>query len=54
MVGAHFPPDVAWQFREMAVQRRTTVQDLLAEALNDIFAKYGRPEIAPRTQDGRN
>jgi hypothetical protein len=29
------------------VARRTTVQRLLAEALNDLFQKYDRPEIAP-------
>ena len=34
--------------RELAVTRRTTVQSLLAEALNDLFAKHGKPEITPR------
>lgn len=46
-VAAHFPEDVAWQLRALAVDRKTTVQNLMAEALNDLFAKYGRPEIAP-------
>jgi hypothetical protein len=46
-VAAHFPEDVAWQLRALAVDRKTTVQNLLAEALNDLFAKYGRPELAP-------
>jgi hypothetical protein len=46
-VAGHFPAEVAWQLRELAVARRTTVQCLLAEALNDLFAKHGRPEIAP-------
>jgi len=31
----------------LAADRDTTIQDLLAEALNDLFAKYGKPEIAP-------
>ena len=46
-VAAHFPAEVAWQLRALAVERRTTVQDLLAEALNDLFAKHGKPELAP-------
>lgn len=43
----HFPEDVAWQLRGLPVDRKTTVQNLLAEALNDLFAKYGKPEIVP-------
>jgi hypothetical protein len=46
-VAGHFPAEVAWQLRELSVARRTTVQRLLAEALNDLFQKYDRPEIAP-------
>ena len=46
-VAAHFPEDVAWQLRALAVDRKTTVQNLMAEALNDLFAKYGKPELAP-------
>ena len=47
-IAAHFPAEVAWQLRELAVERRTTVQALLGEALNDLFQKYGKPEIAPQ------
>ena len=47
-VAGHFPAEVAWQLRELAVTERTTVQDLLGEALNDLFQKYGRPELLPR------
>jgi hypothetical protein len=32
--------------------QRVTIQDLLAEALNDLFAKYGKPEIAPVSKKG--
>ena len=46
-VAGHFPAEVAWQLRELAVAQRTTVQHLLGEALNDLFQKYGRPEIVP-------
>ena len=31
----------------LAAERETTIQALLAEALNDPFAKYDKPEIAP-------
>jgi hypothetical protein len=31
----------------LAAECETTIQALLAEALNDLFAKYGKPEIAP-------
>ena len=47
-IAAHFPEEVAWQLRALAVQRKTTVQNLMAEALNDLFAKHGKPELAPR------
>ena len=35
------------QLRILAAERSTTIQELLAEALNDLFAKHGKPEIAP-------
>ena len=46
MIAGHFSAEVSWQLRALAVERRTTVQDLLAEALNGLFAAYGKPEIA--------
>jgi septal ring factor EnvC (AmiA/AmiB activator) len=46
-VTAHFPPDVRKQLKMLAVERDDTVQNLLAEAINDLFAKYGKAEIAP-------
>jgi hypothetical protein len=49
-IAAHFPEEVAWQLRELAVERRRTVQALMGEALNDLFQKYGKPEIAPVEQ----
>ena len=49
-VAAHFPEDVAWQLRALAVERKTTLQNLMAEALNDLFAKHGKPEVAPMDQ----
>jgi hypothetical protein len=49
-IAGHFPEAVAWQLRELAVERRSTVQALMAEALNDLFQKHGKPEIAPTGQ----
>jgi hypothetical protein len=51
-IAAHFPEEVAWQLRELAVERRATVQALMGEALNDLFRKYGKTELAP-TEQGR-
>jgi hypothetical protein len=47
-VTGYFPPAVKKQLRRISVEEDTTIQELLAEALNDIFAKRGMPEIAPR------
>jgi len=44
-IAGHFPAEVSWQLRELALERRTTVQALLGEALNDLFQKHGKPEI---------
>ena len=46
-VTGYFPPEVKKQLRILAAERETTIQALLAEAMNDIFAKYGKLEIAP-------
>ena len=34
--------------RLVQARRGGTLQDILAEALNDLFVKYGVPETAPR------
>lgn len=47
-IAGHFPAEVSWQLRELAAERRTTVQALLGEALNDLFQKHGKPEIVPQ------
>ncbi|MGA8232045.1 MAG: ribbon-helix-helix domain-containing protein [Candidatus Acidiferrales bacterium] len=44
-VTGYFHPAV--KLRILAADRDTTIQDLLSEALNDLFAKHGKPEIAP-------
>jgi len=32
----------------LAIEQNKTLQDLIAESFNDLFAKYGKPEIAPK------
>ena len=46
-VAAYFPAPVQKQLKFLAVENDTTVQNLLAEALNDLFAKHGKPELVP-------
>jgi len=51
-VTGYFPPEVKKQLRLLAAESETTIQNLLAEALNDLFAKNGKPEIAPLEYKG--
>ena len=39
--------EVKKQIRLLTAERDTSIQNLLTEALNDQFAKNGKPEIAP-------
>ncbi len=45
-IAAHIPPEAAKQFKLLAVQQDKTTQDMLIEAINDVFAKYGLSRIA--------
>ena len=46
LVGGHFAPEVQTALKIMAAQERTTIQMLLAEAINGLFAKRHMPQIA--------
>jgi hypothetical protein len=46
LIGGHFAPEVSVMLKVIAAEERTTIQALLADALNTIFAKHGKPEIA--------
>jgi hypothetical protein len=46
-ITVHFPQQVRDQIKILAAERHTTMQNVIAEAYNDLFAKYGKPEIAP-------
>jgi hypothetical protein len=46
VVAGHFDPAVTKQLKQIALDSDSTVQSLLAEALNDLFEKYGKERIA--------
>lgn len=46
LVGGFFSPEVQTALKVLAAEERTTLQALLTEAINTVFAKRGRPEIA--------
>jgi len=46
LIGGHFDKAVGRQLRELAAREDATVQALLAEAINMLFAARGLPQIA--------
>jgi hypothetical protein len=46
IVSGYFDPAVSRQLKQLALDRDTTVQALMAEALNGLFEKYGGSPIA--------
>lgn len=46
LIGGHFDPAVSRQLKQLALDENNTVQGLLAEALSDLFTKYGKKPIA--------
>lgn len=49
-ITAFFPEEVRVQLKMMAAEQRRSMENMIAEALNDLFAKYGKPEIATADQ----
>lgn len=49
LIGGHFAPEVQTALKIIAAEERTTIQALLAEAINTVFAKRQKPEIAEFT-----
>jgi hypothetical protein len=49
-ITVHFPQPVRDQLRLIAAEQGRPMQSVIAEAYNDLFAKYGKPEIAPKVQ----
>ena len=46
LIGGHFAPEVQIALKVIAAEERTTVQNLLAEAIDAVFAKRGKPPLA--------
>jgi hypothetical protein len=44
----HHPEEVRRQLKTLAAAQGRLVDDVVAEAFNLLFAKYRKPEIAPR------
>lgn len=45
-VAGFFDTAVSTQLKQIGLDENKTVQDLLAEAINDLFKKYKKPPIA--------
>lgn len=51
-ITGYFDKPVKWELQDLATERsralgrKVTAQEMLAEALNDLFKKYGKPEVA--------
>ena len=45
-VSAHFAPEVVQTLRLIAAEQDREQQDLMAEALNMLFERYGKPALA--------
>jgi Antitoxin-like ribbon-helix-helix len=44
-ITAFYPEHVRTQLKMMAAEQRRSMESMIGEALNDLFAKYGKPEI---------
>jgi hypothetical protein len=47
-ITVHFPETVRRQLKALAGEQGRDVADMVAEALNLLFAKHRKPELAPR------
>jgi hypothetical protein len=50
-ITVHFPEPVRRQLKSMAAEEGRSMEDMIAEALNLLFVRYRRPELAPRKVD---
>lgn len=51
-ITGHYPPAVRYQLKLLAAEQGRTMEDMLAEGLNLLFAAYNKPEIAPTIRAG--
>jgi hypothetical protein len=45
-LAGYFSPDVVRALKRLALDRETTVQSLLAQAINDLLEKHGQSRLA--------
>lgn len=45
-IAGHFDPAVSTQLKRIGLDQDRSVQELLREAINDLFTKHGKPPIA--------
>jgi hypothetical protein len=46
LIGGYFPLPAAQQLKMLSAERNRTNQELVQEAVNDLFQKYGKSRIA--------
>jgi plasmid stability protein len=44
----HFPENVRRQLKSLAAEEGRSMEDMVGEALNLLFARHRKPELAPR------
>ncbi len=49
LIGGHFAPEVQTELKVLAAQERTSVQALIAEGINAVFARRHKSQIARLT-----
>lgn len=49
LIGGHFSPEVQTELKVLAAQERTSVQALIAEGINAVFARRHKAQIAMLT-----
>jgi hypothetical protein len=51
-ITVHHPEAVRKQLKILAAEQGRNIEDMVGEALNLLFAKYRKPEIAPTGEGG--
>ena len=54
LIGGHFAPEVQTELKVLAAQERTSVQALIAEGINAVFARRQKAQIAGLTPQSAN
>ena len=54
LIAGHFAPEVQIALKILAAEKRTSIQALLAEGIDMVFARYHKPEIASLSSSREN